>query len=70
MSKKRVIEALKILKEEVPEYFGDVITSDCPSDLGLRAMFKKWCGIEDVNAEFTSEYCKRCWLEALEARRK
>jgi hypothetical protein len=66
---KRVIEALKVIKAEIPDYFKDSIMSDCPCDLGLPANFRKWCGMEpsldSVKEEFTSEYCERCWSAAL-----
>lgn len=66
---KKVIDALKVIKAEIPEYFEDSIMSDCPCDLGLPAKYRKWCGMEptigDMKEEFTSEYCERCWAFAL-----
>jgi len=69
VNKKRVIQAIKILQEEVPGYVEEAIMGDCPCDLGLPAKFRKWCGMEptmgDVKDEFTPEFCERCWAEAL-----
>ena len=62
----RVIKALQILRQEVPDYFNDAILSDCPSDLGLPAKYRKMCGMESTTFEFSSEFCQRCWDAALE----
>jgi len=65
MSNQKVIQALKMLREEIPGYVEEAIMGDCPCDLGLKAPFRKWCGMEAPGAEFTSEYCERCWTEAM-----
>lgn len=65
MSKQSVITALRVLRHDAPEYFNDAIMGDCPCDLGLPATYRKWCGMENIDDGFTSEYCKRCWSEAL-----
>ena len=65
MNRKRVIQAIKILQEEVPGYVEEVIMGDCPCDLGLPASMWKWCGMEETTSEFTSEHCGKCWAEAL-----
>ena len=66
---KRVIDALKVIKEELPGYFKESIMTDCPSDLDLSAKYRKWCGMEPsldgTKEDFTSEYCERCWASAL-----
>ena len=65
MSNQKVIQALKMLREEIPGYVEEAIMGDCPSDLGLPAPFRKLCGMDNTGAEFTSEYCERCWKEAM-----
>lgn len=65
MSGKRVVKALRILRDECPQYFNDVIKSDCPSDLGLPADYRKWCGMADLETEFVFDYCEKCWANAM-----
>lgn len=65
MSNARIINALKVIQEEAPDYFDGIITGDCPSDLGLLAINRDRCGMEDTTSEFTSEYCTECWRMAL-----
>ena len=65
VNSKRVIDALKVIKEEIPDYFAESIMSDCPSDLGLPAKYRKMCGMDSTTFEFTSEHCDRCWRLAL-----
>ena len=60
----RIRNALRTLKEDAPEYYATIM-GDCPSDLGLHAQYRKWCGMESATAEFTSEYCDKCWRKAL-----
>ena len=62
--KKRIIEALQILRKEAPRYFDDILTTDCPSDLGLPAEFRKWCGMEE-GGEICFDYCAKCWQAAM-----
>ena len=64
MSGKRVVKALRILRDEVPGYYADILTTDCPSDLGLPAAYRKWCGMEE-NGEVTFEFCAKCWQAAM-----
>ena len=66
MNRKRVIEALKILREEVPQYFEAVIKGDCPCDLGLPASMRKWCGMENTENGLTLDHCDKCWDDAME----
>jgi len=66
VNRKRVIQAIKILREEVPGYVEEAIMGDCPCDLGLPAKFRKMCGMESTSFEFSPEYCEQCWSEALE----
>lgn len=65
MCNQRIIKALKIIREEAPEYFADVITADCPCDVGLPADYRKWCGMADTSTEFVFDYCRKCWANAL-----
>ena len=63
--KKKIIEALKILRRECPAYFNDVLMADCPSDLGLPAEYVTWCGKDGDGTDFVFDYCERCWNEAM-----
>ena len=65
MRKKKVIEALRMLQDEVPEYFEDVIMADCPCDLGLPAKYRARCGMADTSTEFMFDYCRKCWMNAM-----
>jgi hypothetical protein len=65
MSNKRVIKALRILRDEAPQYFEDVIMADCPSDVGLPADYRKWCGMAEPSTEVIFDYCKKCWKSAM-----
>ena len=65
MNRKRLVKALKVVRDEVPQYFEEAIMSDCPCDLGLPASMRKWCGMEETKFEPTMEYCWKCWVDAL-----
>ena len=65
MNRKRLVDALKVIRDEAPQYFEEAIMGDCPCDLGLPASMRKWCGMEETNFEFTSEHCSKCWAAAL-----
>lgn len=66
MSKKKVVEALKMLRVNSPTFFEEVIENGaCPHDAGLKAVNKDVCGYEDTERVFELGHCGQCWADAL-----
>lgn len=62
----RIIGALEVLRKEAPEFFVEEIMGCCPNDIGLPAVNRRVCGMGDVTAEFSTEYCGKCWQKAMD----
>ena len=60
MCNHRIIKALKIIREEAPEYFEARISGrDCPSDWDLPE------SCPHVSNNATAQNCRNCWENAL-----